>query len=65
MKEFYSERDLDAMGFYSRSHRMRLRKQGVLPWPVKVSGPQSRCLTPKEVIDAIKARTAKPEAAGV
>jgi hypothetical protein len=63
MKEFYSETDLDEMGFYSRSHRRRLRQQGVLPWPVKVGGPLGKCITPKEVIDAIKARTAKPEPA--
>jgi hypothetical protein len=63
-KEFYSETDLDEMGFYSRSHRRRLRQQGVLPWPVKIGGPASKGHTPKEVIDTIKARAGKPEAAG-
>jgi hypothetical protein len=63
-REFYTESELDDIGFYSRSHRRRLRQQGVLPWPIKMGGPLSKGLSDKAIIDAIRARAAKPEAAG-
>jgi hypothetical protein len=42
MKQFLTERDLDAMGLYSRAHRARLRKQGNFPEPIKLGGPGSK-----------------------
>jgi hypothetical protein len=63
VKEFYSERDLDEAGLFTRNHRWRLRKQGLLPPPIKLSGPNSRNLYPREVIEALKDLAGKREVA--
>ena len=60
MKEFYSERDLDAIGFFSREHRRRLRKKGKLAPPMKFGGPRSKNHYSREYIDGLKALAASP-----
>jgi predicted DNA-binding transcriptional regulator AlpA len=55
VKEFYSERDLDEIGLYSKPHRERLIKAGKFPAPIKFGGRGSKRFYPREAIDAIKA----------
>jgi predicted DNA-binding transcriptional regulator AlpA len=56
VKEFYSERDLDEIGLYSKPHRERLIRAGKFPAPIKFGGRGSKRFYPKELIDALKAR---------
>jgi predicted DNA-binding transcriptional regulator AlpA len=58
-KEFYSERDLDALGLYSKAHRDRLIKAGRFPAPIKLGDRGSKRFYPKEQIDALKSRAGK------
>ena len=51
MKEFLSEKDIDALGLYSREHRRRLRKQGKFPLPTKPAGPKGQGFTARKVIE--------------
>jgi hypothetical protein len=62
-KEFYSERDLDQLGIYSKAHRARLQKAGKFPKPTIQFGPSGKRLYARETIDALKALASKREAA--
>ncbi|PWT84409.1 MAG: hypothetical protein C5B56_15675 [Proteobacteria bacterium] len=60
MREFYSERDLDEIGLFSKAHRERLIRAGKFPAPIKFGGRGSKRFYPKELIDELKARAAQP-----
>jgi hypothetical protein len=53
-KEFYTENDLDELGLLSKPQRIRLRKAGLFPAPIKFTE-RGKCFYTKEQIDAIKA----------
>jgi hypothetical protein len=61
VKEFYSERDLDEIGLYSKAHRERLIKAGKFPKPIQFS-PNGKRFYRREDIEALQAVAATAEA---
>jgi predicted DNA-binding transcriptional regulator AlpA len=56
VKEFYSERDLDEIGIYSKPHRDRLIKAGKFPKPIRFGDSKnSKRFYRREEIDALAA----------
>ena len=62
-REFYSERDLDELGLYSKAHRERLIRAGKFPAPIRLGGRNGKRLYARETIEAFKASAGKFEAA--